>query len=40
MRYQLSFDEYLLFLAMLIYIEFDGEPAEKIPESYVEKLIP
>lgn len=40
MKYQLSFDEYLLFLAMLIYIEFDGNIPEEIDESFVGRLIP
>ena len=40
MKYQLSFDEYLLFLAMMIYIEFDGEVPEDPDEAFVQRLIP
>ena len=40
MKYQLSFDEYLLFLAMMIYIEFDGEIPEDPDEVFVNRLIP
>ena len=40
MKYQLSFDEYLLFLAMMIYIEFDGEVPEDSDEAFVHRLIP
>jgi hypothetical protein len=40
MKYQLSFDEYLLFLAMMIYIEYEGEVPEKLDASHVIRLIP
>ena len=40
MKYQLSFDEYLLFLAMLVYIEHDGEIVEDISTKSVRRIIP
>lgn len=40
MKYQLSFDEYLLFLAMIIYIEHDGEIPEEVNPKYVNRVIP
>ena len=40
MKYQLSFDEYLLFLAMMIYIEYDGEFPEEVSTSFIHRLIP
>lgn len=40
MKYQLSFDEYLLFLAMLVYIEHDGEIVEDISTKFVRRIIP
>lgn len=42
MKYQLTFDEYLLFLAMLIYIKVDGDLDRKgeLGPSIVHKVIP
>lgn len=40
MKYQLSFDEYLLFLAMMIYIEYDGDIPDEIPTNFISRLIP
>ena len=42
MKYQLSFDEYLLFLAMLLYITADGriEEAKQIDPDIVHRVIP
>lgn len=42
MKYQLSFDEYLLFLAMLMYITADGKIAEikNIDPDIVHRVIP
>ena len=42
MKYQLTFDEYLLFLAMIIYITLDGKIADKenIDRDIVHQVIP
>lgn len=40
MKYNLSFEDYLLFLAALIYIEYDGQVPEQTEASYVARVIP
>lgn len=40
MKYNLSFEDYLLFLAILIYIEYDGQVPEQTETSYVSRIIP
>lgn len=42
MKYQLTFDEYLLFLAMLLYIKAEGilKNAKNSSPSLVHKVIP
>jgi hypothetical protein len=41
MKYQLNFDEYLLFTALIIYIELDGEVEKKnIDPDMVHKIVP
>jgi hypothetical protein len=42
MKYQLSFDEYLLYLAMLVYITLEGriEEMKDIPDDIVHKVVP
>ena len=42
MKYQLTFDEYLLFLAMIIYITIDGKVDNKkdVDPDIVHRVIP
>lgn len=40
MKYNLAFEDYLLFLAIRIFIEYDGEVPEQTDITYVSKIIP
>jgi hypothetical protein len=41
MKYQLTFDEYLLFIAMLIFIEAEGQVnPEQIDPNEIHRIVP
>jgi hypothetical protein len=40
LKYNLTLDDYILFLAILIYVEHDGQIPEQTQETYIAKVIP